>query len=136
MVDKIIIPYTSDRGNRPMVFVNIGRYGYNRPILALIDSGADFTLFPFEYGDSLHIDFTEAKIEIREVTQAFETIKQKVYITSEEIELIGSGIKISSEIHWVEKLRIPLLGRKGFFDRFHEIVFNENKRSVTLKEPR
>lgn len=102
--------------------------------MALIDSGADFTLFPFEHGESIQVDFTEAKIEIREVTQAFETIKQKVYITSEEIELKDSGIKISCEIHWVEKLRIPLLGRKGFFDRFDEVVFNENSRKVTLKK--
>jgi len=134
MFNETIVPYINDRGNRPMVFVNIGRYGYTRPILALIDYGADYTLFPFEYGESLNIDFTEARIEIREVSQAFETISQKVYVTSEEMELVDCGIKVSSEIHWVEKLRIPLLGRKGFFDRFDEVVFNENNKKVTLKK--
>lgn len=94
----------------------------------LIDSGADFNLFPADIADSLGITVRKG--------EKFEHMGiGNVGITaySHKVKLFLDGYNFTTEAHFSYDHKIPLLGRIGFFKYFKTVTFNENDKKLQLK---
>lgn len=106
---------------RPMVELEIfGPKGSHKE-LALLDSGADYTLLNIEIAKLLHIDLSKArKQEISGVTG-----KQDVFFTSVDIKAEYCNT-INIPVGFIDSPHVgALLGQEGFFDR-HKIKFEKD----------
>lgn len=83
---------------------------------ALVDSGADRSLFSIEIGKYLGLNFSKSKGEL------FGGIgKDRVLVHNQEIslEIIGLAAKIKITAGFMSQTNIPaILGQEGFFDNF------------------
>ncbi len=102
---------------------------------SIIDSGADFCVFPAKFGELLGVEIEKGDI----VTSFGVGGKEILYFHD-----FKTGVIIKNEI-WKFKCRAcfsykmnskgtGLLGRQGFFDLFTEISFNQRKRMFRFKE--
>ena len=103
--------------------------------LCLLDSGADISIFPLSIGKRLGIDFSECDPLERPPEQMIGKIKSKCY--KKAVSIYGSWGKesISLEILWIDSEKVyQVLGRKGFFNKFKEVVFCEEKKKIILRK--
>ena len=101
---------------------------------SIVDSGADFCVFPAKFGELIGIDVKEG-LEIptfgiggKEILY-FHTIKIGVVI-KEQIWKFECDAGFSFKMN---PKGVGLLGRKGFFDLFQEVAFNQDKKMLKLK---
>jgi hypothetical protein len=116
----------------PWVPVRVRRDGHTTPrMLLLLDSGADFCVLKSEIGVTLGI----TDIRAGEPCQLRGLGRAPVNSWFHDVEVEFEGRVFASRFALTsEPLPIPgLLGRKGFFDQFKSVSFNENSRFVTLK---
>ncbi len=144
----ITLPYTElvipAKNNRPRKIVR-------RPLLntklfygkaetmfdfsSLVDSGADFCIFPAKYGSILGLDVKKAQSIMTygiggQETIYFHKVKIGVFIGNEIWKFtVKAGFSYRMNIEGT-----GLLGRKGFFDQFKEIVFNQKKKMFRIME--
>lgn len=115
---------------RPKIFIRFS-YMHGNPtnlIEALIDSGADRSLLPVGIAEILKINLKKAK-------------KVRIYgIGGSEIVAYPSKVNIwvdnkkyETEADFSLQQQTPLLGRKGFFDLFKKISFDEMKKLVEIE---
>jgi hypothetical protein len=91
------------------------------PALMYIDSGADITLVPSDFGKLLGMDLTKNKASLAGVTGA----PLQVSLQSTEV-MIGSALE-KAKIAVAMRNDVPyLLGREGLFKAF-KIIFEEYK---------
>jgi predicted aspartyl protease len=96
-------------------------------IPAVVDSGADLTIFHSGYATMLGIDRTGCT---RHRCAGFDSSTQQGTIHKVEIEL--SGYRYDTEVFFVDNLQVPgLLGLHGFLDRF-ECRLDLSKGSLEL----
>ena len=102
---------------------------------SLIDSGADFCVFPANAGKAIGLD-VEAGDEVAtfgiggKETLYFHKVKVEVTIKNEPWIFecrAGFSTKLNSK-------GIGFLGRDGFFDLFQEVAFNQTTKMFRLKE--
>jgi len=90
-----------------------------------IDSGADVTLIPLSLGRLLELEIEEEKIE-----ELYGLGKQGIPVIFKSIEIKIGEYKFITEIAWaLTEEVIPLLGRKGVFDKFN-VNFKQNQKIV------
>jgi len=100
------------------------------PILALIDSGADFSYASKEIADFLGIDLSRVK---REPSFGIDGSRFLCFPTKAEIEINGHNLMIP--IHFtlaMNKLFRCVLGQEGLFDQA-KITFKRYKWSFEIK---
>jgi len=102
---------------------------------SLIDSGADFCVFPANLGEAAGLNVFEGKNAITfgvggKETLYFHKVKVEVIIKDEPWIFecrAGFSIKLNAK-------GIGFLGRDGFFDLFQEVSFNQKVKMFRLKE--
>ena len=100
----------------------------------LVDSGADFCVFPATFGELIEIDVKKGREIISfgvggKETLYFHQVKVGIIVRSEVWRfqcLAGFSYKMNPK-------GTGLLGRNGFFDLFEEVSFNQNKQMFRLK---
>lgn len=97
---------------------------------AFVDSGATFSIFSMDIAKSLMLNLKDAR-------KQFFVVGEGSFIPAKVIKIpvqIGDE-KIICDIAFSEKLNIGfnLFGRKGIFEYFDEIAFNEKKKEVIFR---
>lgn len=95
---------------------------------SLLDTGADNNLFPASFAEQIGIKVTKGK---QTVIRGIGNSQIHAYIHYVDI-IVGNNIRFSTEIHFCNEQNTPLLGRHGFFDRFKQVIFDQEKSSVIL----
>lgn len=99
------------------------------PVQALIDSGADYNLFPTEVANIIGIRLTKGVLKI------IEGIGDKRIKTYRHlgVKMFVEGYSFETFIDFSHEIKVPLLGQQGFFDKFKKISFDRVKEEVILK---
>ncbi len=102
---------------------------------SIVDSGADFCVFPEKFGKLIGLDVKAGDKVLTFGVGGIETLYfHKIQIG---VHIKGELWKLDCKAGFSAKLNpkgIGLLGRKGFFDQFAEIAFNQNKKMFRIKE--
>jgi hypothetical protein len=101
------------------------------PTSAIVDSGAYRPIFPQKLAELVGIDLSNSWSEVVQYGGSRTTGK----IGLARIELIPDGPVLDTSILFVPQLelRYALLGRVGFFDRFKEVAFVQERLSSRLE---
>lgn len=100
------------------------------PIAALIDSGADYNLFPSYMCQSLGINLKSGqKFSVRGVSGdkiiTYRHFGIRIFV---EGDAVDTFIDFSDFYH-----EIPILGQQGFFDKFRSVRFSRSKEEIVLE---
>lgn len=122
----MIFPYQEDRPGLTFKLKSGGRWKY---FTALVDSGADFSIFPLYAAIALGINLKKLKkIKAESADGHF----FKIYKTALEAKIDNKFFQLP--IGFSEKSNInPLIGREGFFDTFR-VTFDQKKRITILED--
>ena len=136
---KIIIPPYGHQSEKVVYAPILETFLYHRDretgfsFYSLVDSGADFCVFPSKFGEVMGLDIKSGD-EIPsfgvggQETLYFHQIRIGVIIDQEEWKFnctAGFSVKMNRK-------GTGFLGRKGFFDLFKEVSFNQNKKMFRL----
>jgi hypothetical protein len=115
---------------QPIVMLRIGANHkiYPNDIECLVDSGADYNLFPADIGELLGINITKGKV--REHI-GIANIGIKTY--THPVNLYIRGKKLITEVDFSYDHLIPLVGREGFFRHFKQLIFNQKELRLDLE---
>ena len=102
---------------------------------SVVDSGADFCVFPANVGKAIGLDVDEGEHVITFGIGGKETL----YFHKVTVEVIvnDQSLKFECRAGFSTKLNskgIGFLGRDGFFDLFQEVAFNQRVKMFRLKE--
>ena len=130
----IVIPYSMLLSSlRPIIDVKF-KEKETQYIPCLLDSGADISTFPTSIGTKIGIDFSDED-PVDPPKQISGDIKCKCYQVAKSIYLKWQKEEITLPIMWVDSNEVdPVLGRKGFFDKFKEVAFCEEKKKIILRK--
>ena len=131
---EIIIPYNKllDNNLRPSISIKFDPFD-TQSILCLLDSGADYSTFPVSIGKKVGINFKDED-PIDPPSQISGKIRCKCYKVAKSFYVSWQSKSISSYIIWVDSNKVyPVLGRIGFFDKFKEVAFCEEKKKLILR---
>lgn len=95
---------------------------------ALVDSGADKSLFPLDIGTQIGIDFSKIKPQ---KAKGIGGIIVKTY--SSEIKLRIKNYEFRTIADFSDQIDYPLLGREGFFDLFTKVEFYQTKKKLLIE---
>ena len=112
---------------RPTILVKVQYQEKTQDIYALVDSGADYCMFPSEVGEQLGIDVNSGKEDT-----VIGIGNQPYTFYFHNIDIIVGGHKNEAWAGFSDRVPWPLLGQEGFFDRF-EVKFNFRKKRVEIK---
>lgn len=98
------------------------------PIGALIDSGADYNLFPAEVSSALGINLKKG---IEKINEGIGDKRVKAYRHS-GIKIYVEGHSFETTIDFGEEVSVPLFGQQGFFDKFKQITFNRREEEIII----
>lgn len=114
---------------RPIISIRLGGNHkiYTQIINCLVDSGADFNLFPAYFAESLGINIKKG----RKVTHIG---IGDLSITAYEhpIKLYLPNYHFTTTTHFSYDHKIPLLGRYSFFSFFKKVIFDQDKLRLIL----
>ena len=122
---------------RPLLRISIGNKGRTVSCLGIVDSGADYCLFPSRIMRELALDVT-SPVKSVAVGSESETYPHKVSIAVVEIPAIEPfaatiGFVDNMNDDWVfEGQNVGLLGQNGFFDHF-KVHFDFRNRAFELE---
>ena len=102
---------------------------------SIVDSGADFCVFPSNAGKAIGLDVYEGENIVTsgvggKETLYFHKVKVEVVISDQSWKFVcqaGFSTKLNTK-------GIGFLGRDGFFDLFQEVAFNQSVKMFRLKE--
>jgi len=115
----------------PKPFINLAvnyKRGEPRVIKALVDSGADFNLFPGYVGDLL-------KINVKKGSKRNAVGIGGMQIESffhEGVGIFIEGHKIETNAYFSYQQQIPILGQNGFFDKCNTVTFNRKEEEIII----
>lgn len=116
--------------HRPYALVKLGhknKWSKNF-IKALVDSGADYNVFPSSFADEIGINYTKG--EAQKITGvgglSIDTYMHfvKIKVENKEFETV---------VQFGKDIQTPLLGREGFFNYFDYAKFNVKRRFLEMK---
>jgi hypothetical protein len=121
------------RGNIWIPIIPITLFGKKKSLEleAYVDSGATYSIFEFEILKDLDINMNDSKRYMFVVGDGSFIPGQVVKIPVQ----IGEH-KFISPIAFSEKLNVGfnLLGRKGIFEEFNEVIFKEKEKEVEFRK--
>jgi hypothetical protein len=120
-IGEIFRPYVPIR-------LSLGHGKISNLIDALVDSGADRNLFPYELGLLIGINFKKCP---KKYIHGIGGIQIEAYTSKFNIWINGN--KYATEADFSTVQQVPLLGRRGFFNLFTCIEFNENERYLEIE---
>ena len=131
-----VFPVTNNVGKkigeiaRPIIYLSLN-YKHGKmfgPVGAIIDSGADFNLFPADVANILGINLKKG---IERVNEGIGKKRVKTYRHS-GIKMFVEGHSFETTIDFGEEITVPLLGQQGFFDKFKAITFNRPQEEIII----
>ena len=146
MSTELIVPYTKRKilseGSSGRIiyspylqtFLSNGHRHLGFLFPSIVDSGADRCIFPTHFGEAIGLDMKRGE---RRVSRGlgggdviyFHKITVRVVIQGQTWQFhCEAGFAAS-----LNEVRVGFLGRKGFFELFEEVAFNEHKREFRLK---
>lgn len=131
---EIVINYDKllDNNLRPAIKIKFNPSD-TQYILCLLDSGADYSTFPVSIGKKIGIDFRDED-PIDPPSQISGKIRCKCYKVATSFYVSWQSESISLYVIWVDSNKVyPVLGRIGFFDKFKEVAFCEEKKKLILR---
>ncbi|MBI2631988.1 hypothetical protein HYW75_03220 [Candidatus Pacearchaeota archaeon] len=131
---EISIPYNKllDNNLRPSISIKFDPSD-TQSVLCLLDSGADFSTFPVSIGKKIGVDFRDED-PINPPSQISGKIKCKCYKVATSFYVSWQTESISLYVIWVNSDKVyPVLGRRGFFDKFKEVVFCEEEKKLIFR---
>lgn len=112
-----------------------GNHRVGRPIEALVDSGSDINLFPADYA-LVHFKMNERALRKgfpKDVVGIGDKVV-KAYGHRVTLKIVGADFRSKTLVYFSQEHNsLPLLGRKGFFDRFEKVSFNEHDKVLEIK---
>jgi hypothetical protein len=122
------LPWTS----RPIVKVRLSFGDRNQAVLALIDSGADITLFHSSIAKTLGIETFERQGRVFGISGDV----MPVQFSKVNLQLDGTSEPVEAEVGFVDSPGVgALLGQSGFFEHFR-ICFERSKQEIEIRPPR
>lgn len=115
---------------RPIIYLLLN-YKHGKllgPMGAIIDSGADYNLFPAVVAEILGINLKKG---IEKVNEGIGGKRVKTYRHS-GIKMFVEGYSFDTSIDFGKEISVPLLGQQGFFDKFRTITFNRQREELIL----
>jgi len=113
---------------RPKIKIRVFKKDRYVDVLALIDSGANYCLFPGEIGDIVGIDNIKGGNEL----DFFGLSGKPISFYLNNIEIQVSNYRFPCEGYFSYKYKgPPLLGENGFFSTF-KVIFNFQKEEIEL----
>lgn len=100
---------------------------YSKAIDCILDSGADFNLFPASIGEELGINLERGE---KIIHTGIGNAQLEAYKHS--VILYIKGYKFKTDVNFSYEHKVPILGRNGFFDNFKKVIFNEEKLRIEL----
>lgn len=117
---------------RPIIEIII-KYSHSEmigPIAALIDSGADYNLFPSYICPALGINLKSGQKSSVIGVNGDKIITYRHF----DIRIFVEGDAVDTFIDFSDFYHeIPILGQQGFFDKFKSIKFNRVKEEIILE---
>lgn len=111
--------------SRPLIPVALLHNNKSIKVYALVDSGADMSLFHVSLARELGIEVANGRKE--KFLGISEEAGIDVYVHTVGLQVIGNSEPIEIEIGFTESKNIgAILGQAGFFDHYH-IKFERNK---------
>lgn len=132
-----VFPIFDENGNpkgdiaRPIVqiLVNHKHGKIVGPLKAIVDSGADYNLFPADFGDLMGIKIRSGEPWVTEGIGG-----QEVRIFRHwGIKIFLEGFSFDTFIDFSYEVRVPLLGQQGFFDKVKSIKFVRPKEEFLIE---
>ncbi len=132
--DYLKEPYSLDTRKpyiaRPMIPIRLSLKAMKIETFALIDSGADQSLFNASFAHELLIDLEDGK------KQTFRGIGEgtvDVYLHTIKLQIIGSPEALEIEVGFTESSGVDaILGQADFF-KHHKITFERYKERMEIK---
>lgn len=113
--------------SRPHIRIRVKYNKKHIDVHALVDSGADYCIFPTELGRMLDIDIDAGKMD---QIIGIGNKPYPVYYHSLNIEVGGHSVKIYGGFS--DHVPLPILGQVGFFDKF-DVRFIYRKKQIIIK---
>ena len=117
---------------RYMPIIPVILYGPNKPlsIEAYVDSGATLSVFSYEIAKELNLN-------LKDTRTVYLVVGDGGFIPSKLIKIpvqIGNN-KFICDVTFSERLGIGfnLIGRRGIFEHFNEVAFNEKAKEVSFR---
>lgn len=120
LVQEVFTPYVPIR-------LSYGHGNPTRLIDSLVDSGADRNLFPIQLGELLGINFKKISPKI---IYGIGNAQIKAY--SSKINVWLNNTKYPTEADFSPNQQTLLLGRRGFFNLFKTLTFDEHGRFLYI----
>lgn len=114
---------------RPYIFVEL-MYKKRRssyPLRALVDSGSDHNIFPSEFAREIGLDY---KNEIKYKTTTVNEYAFTVY--GNRVKLVIRDTELETIIYFGDNVKIPILGRNGFFNYYKKVSFFVKNKTFEL----
>lgn len=120
---------------KPKILVRFSRLSNSlgQETHALIDSGADISYLPTYMADYLGIPYRRFQLKSVTTLAGLRKVyhsKVDIHLPADNEEKFSIPVQIPSDNN---ERDIPILGRKGFFERF-KITFDEREKRVVLEE--
>ena len=98
----------------------------------LLDSGADYCVFPAQFGEVIGVPIRTGKVQatagIGDDTAYFHAVKVFVEINKN----VYTFECYAGFMYSLDRIGLGLLGRHGFFELFESVTFKQNARFVEL----
>ncbi|MEK6953713.1 MAG: retropepsin-like aspartic protease [Candidatus Micrarchaeota archaeon] len=133
-VPQFIVPYTKLKLQGkdwyfPKVQITLKRMGKTFNTDALIDSGADYSLFRHEIAEALGLPLERGAVKtIKGISGEIKT-----YAFNMEVDFGGESFNSPIEFSRDYKFRYNLLGRMPFFEKFR-ITFDEKNKQMIFEK--
>ena len=138
---KVIIPVQREIPEKTIYSPRVETYLFHGAkqthfsFYSVVDSGADFCVFPAKFGELIGIDIKNGQ----SIPSFGVGGKEMLYFHQIKVGIIirNEIWKFDSRVGFSYKMNdkgTGLLGREGFFDLFSEISFNQKKRMFKFKE--
>jgi hypothetical protein len=115
---------------RPLIPVRLRAGDRTATIMALIDSGADISLFSSSLADVLGLDLQSGRAE---QIQGISGQPVSAYFHTVTLEIVGSPDSFTADVAFSEQLAgTALLGQADFFEQF-QIKFERYLERIELK---
>ena len=101
---------------------------------SIVDSGADRCIFPLNFAEAINLNIEQTERRISRGIGGgdviyFHKVTVRVVIQEQAWQFhCEAGFAAS-----LDEIGVGFLGRRGFFELFEEIIFNEHKREFRLK---
>ncbi len=116
--------------SRPVIPVRLTHNSKEVEVYALVDSGADLSIFHGSVGRELGINITKGRKQ--QFSGISEGVGIDVYVHRVKLQVIGDTRQVEIEAGFTESKNVgAILGQTGFFDNYY-VKFERNKERIEI----